>query len=183
MAEQLHPDISRIILSEQDIKDVVTSLGAQISKDYEGKNPLVITVLRGAFVFTADLVRAITIPCEVDFMAVSSYGSGVRSSGVARIVKDLDTNIEGRHVVIAEDILDSGLTLSRLMNMLQDRNPASLHVCALAVKDVASRKSAVNPTYVGTHVPDEFIVGYGLDYAERYRNLPYVGVLRPEVYS
>lgn len=183
MAEQLHPDIERVILSEQDIKDIVARLGSEVSRDYAGKNPLVITVLRGAFIFTADLARAITIPCAVDFMAVSSYGSGVRSSGVCRIVKDLDTNIEGRHVVIAEDILDSGLTLSRLMNMLNDRKPASLAVCAFAVKDVADRKSAVEPKYVGTHVPDEFIVGYGLDYAERYRNLPYVGVLKPEVYS
>ncbi|MBP3893986.1 MAG: hypoxanthine phosphoribosyltransferase [Atopobiaceae bacterium] len=183
MAEQQHPDIERVILSEQDIKEIVERLGSEVSRDYAGKNPLVITVLRGAFIFTADFVRAITIPCEVDFMAVSSYGSGVRSSGVARIVKDLDTNIEGRHVVIAEDVLDSGLTLSRLMNMLNDRKPASISVCAFVVKDVADRTSAVEPKYVGAHVPDEFIVGYGLDYAERYRNLPYVGVLKPEVYS
>ena len=158
MSEQLHPDIDRVILSEEDIKEIVARLGKEISEDYADKNPLIIAVLRGAFVFMADFVRAIDVPCTMDFMAVSSYGSGTKSSGRVRIVKDLDTNIEGRHVIIAEDILDSGLTLSHLM-------------------------PAVAPTYVGTHVPDEFIVGYGLDYAEQYRNLPYVGVLKPEVYS
>ena len=183
MAEQLHPDIERIVLSEDEIHRVVTRLGSELSADYADKNPLVITVLRGAFIFTADLVRAITVPCAVDFMAVSSYGSGVTSSGRVRIVKDLDTPIEGRHVIIAEDVLDSGLTLSRLIPMLNMRGPASIRVCAFTVKDVPNRTSAVEPDYVGTHVPNEFIVGYGLDYAERYRNLPYVGVLKPEVYS
>ena len=183
MAEQLHPDIESIILSEQDINDIVSRLGAEISEDYADKNPLIVAVLRGAFVFTADLVRAITVPCTVDFMAVSSYGSGVKSSGEVRIVKDLDTKIEGRHVVIAEDILDSGLTLSYLLKLLGDRKPASIRICAFAVKDVPGRTSAVEPAYVGTHVPNDFIVGYGLDYAEHYRNLPYIGVLKPEVYS
>ena len=183
MSEQLHPDIEHVILSEEDIKQIVTRLGDEISADYADKNPLVITVLRGAFVFTADLVRAIKVPCTVDFMAVSSYGSGTKSSGEVRIVKDLDTKIEGRHVVIAEDILDSGLTLSYLMRLLGERHPASIRICAFAVKDVPGHKPAVAPTYVGTHVPDEFIVGYGLDYAERYRNLPFVGVLKPEVYT
>lgn len=183
MAEQLHPDIESIILSEQDINDIVSRLGAEISEDYADKNPLIVAVLRGAFVFTADLVRAITVPCTVDFMAVSSYGSGVKSSGEVRIVKDLDTKIEGRHVVIAEDILDSGLTLSYLIRLLGERHPASIRICAFSVKDVPGHKPAVAPTYVGTHVPDQFIVGYGLDYAEHYRNLPYIGVLKPEVYS
>jgi len=183
MSEQLHPDIEKVVLSEQDIQDIVARLGAEISVDYADKNPLIVAVLRGAFVFMADLVRAITVPCTVDFMAVSSYGAGVRSSGEVRIVKDLDTKIEGRHVIIAEDILDSGLTLSYLMRLLGERHPASLRICAFSVKDVPGKKPAVAPTYVGTHVDDNFIVGYGLDYAEHYRNLPYVGILKPEVYS
>ncbi len=183
MAEQLHPDIESVILSEQDIKEIVARLGAEISVDYKDKNPLVVAVLRGAFVFMADLVRAITVPCTVDFMAVSSYGASTKSSGEVRIVKDLDSKIEGRHLIIAEDILDSGLTLSYLMRLLEERHPASIRICAFSVKDVAGHKSAVVPTYVGTHVPDKFIVGYGLDYAEQYRNLPYVGVLKPEVYA
>ncbi|MBQ9317869.1 MAG: hypoxanthine phosphoribosyltransferase [Atopobiaceae bacterium] len=183
MSEQLHPDIESIVLSEQDIKDIVARLGAEISIDYADKNPLIVAVLRGAFVFMADLVRAVTVPCTVDFMAVSSYGTGVKSSGEVRIVKDLDTKIEGRHVIIAEDILDSGLTLSYLMRLLEERHPASIRICAFSVKDVPGKKPAVAPTYVGTHVADNFIVGYGLDYAEHYRNLPYVGILKPEVYS
>lgn len=176
-------DIESIILSKEDIQEIVQRMGAEISRDYEGKNPLIIAVLRGAFVFTADLMRAITIPCAVDFMAVSSYGDGVKSSGVVRIIKDLDTKIEGRDIIIAEDILDSGLTLSYLIDLLQARNPASIHVATFAVKDIAGKVPAIDPRYVGTHVPDAFIVGYGLDYAEKYRNLPYIGVLKPEVYS
>ena len=183
MTEQLHPDIESIILSEQDIREIVCGLGERISEDYADKNPLIISVLRGAFMFTADLMRAITVPCAVDFMAVSSYGDGVKSSGVVQIIKDLSTKIEGRHVIIAEDILDSGLTLSYLINLLEARNPASVKVAAFAVKDIPGKVSAVKPAYVGTHVPNEFIVGYGLDYAEQYRNLPFVGVLKPEVYS
>ncbi len=183
MAEQLHPDVESIILSEQDVSEIVERLGREISVDYADKDPLIVAVLRGAFVFTADLMRAITVPCTVDFMAVSSYGSGVKSSGEVRIVKDLDTKIEGRDVIIAEDILDSGLTLSYLIRLLGERHPASIRICAFAVKDVPGNKPAVAPTYVGTHVPDKFVVGYGLDYAEHYRNLPYVGVLKPEVYS
>ena len=183
MTYEPNPDISKVILSEDDIKEIVQRLGNEISMDYRDKNPLVVAVLRGAFVFAADLVRSITVPCTVDFMAVSSYGAGTKSSGRVRIVKDLDTNIEGRHVIFAEDILDSGLTLSYLMKLFDGRGAASIRICALAVKDVPGRKPAVAPTYVGTHVPDEFIVGYGLDYAEHYRNLPFVGVLKPEVYS
>lgn len=179
----MHPDVESVILSEEDIKQIVTRLGAEISADFADKNPLIVAVLRGAFVFTADLVRAITVPCTVDFMAVSSYGDGVKSSGVVRIVKDLDTKIEGRHVIIAEDILDSGLTLSYLVDLLKGRDAASVSICAFSIKDVAGHTPAVVPDYVGTHVPDEFIVGYGLDYAEHYRNLPYVGALKPEVYN
>ena len=182
MAE-LHPDIEEILLSEQDIKDIVNKVGAEITRDYADKNPLVIAVLRGAVVFMADIMRAIECPLSIDFMAVSSYGDGVKSSGVVRIVKDLDTKIEGRHVIIVEDVLDSGLTLSYLVRMLQSRNPASIEIAAFVVKDIEGKKPAVEPRYVGAHVPNAFVVGYGLDYAERYRNLPFVGVLKPCVYE
>lgn len=182
MAE-LHPDIEEILLDEQDIKDIVKKVGAEITRDYADKNPLVIAVLRGAVVFMADIMRAIECPLSIDFMAVSSYGDGVKSSGVVRIVKDLDTKIEGRHVIIIEDVLDSGLTLSYLVRMLQSRNPASIEIAAFLVKDIEGKRPAIDPRYVGTHVPDKFVVGYGLDYAERYRNLPFVGVLKPCVYE
>lgn len=182
MAE-LHPDIEEILLDEQDIKDIVKKVGAEITRDYADKNPLVIAVLRGAVVFMADIMRAIECPLSIDFMAVSSYGDGVKSSGVVRIVKDLDTKIEGRHVIIVEDVLDSGLTLSYLVRMLQSRNPASIEIAAFLVKDIEGKRPAIDPRYVGTHVPDKFVVGYGLDYAERYRNLPFVGVLKPCMYE
>jgi len=182
MAE-LHPDIEEILLDEQDIKDIVNKVGAEITRDYADKNPLVIAVLRGAVVFMADIMRAIECPLSIDFMAVSSYGDGVKSSGVVRIVKDLDTKIEGRHVIIVEDVLDSGLTLSYLVRMLKSRNPASIEIAAFLVKDIEGKRPAIDPRYVGTHVPDKFVVGYGLDYAERYRNLPFVGVLKPCVYE
>lgn len=182
MAE-LHPDIQEILLDKQDIEDIVKKVGAEITRDYADKNPLVIAVLRGAVVFMADIMRAIECPLSIDFMAVSSYGDGVKSSGVVRIVKDLDTKIEGRHVIIVEDVLDSGLTLSYLVRMLKSRNPASIEIAAFLVKDIEGKRPAVDPRYVGTHVPDKFVVGYGLDYAERYRNLPYVGILKPSVYE
>lgn len=182
MAE-LHPDIEEILLDEQDINDIVKKVGSEITRDYADKNPLVIAVLRGAVVFMADIMRAIECPLSIDFMAVSSYGDGVKSSGVVRIVKDLDTKIEGRHVIIVEDVLDSGLTLSYLVRMLKSRNPASIEIAAFLVKDIEGKRPAVDPRYVGTHVPDKFVVGYGLDYAERYRNLPFVGVLKPSVYE
>ncbi|WP_455139055.1 hypoxanthine phosphoribosyltransferase [Thermophilibacter sp.] len=181
--EALHPDVEKVLFSEDDIRDIVASVGAQITRDYKDRNPLIVAVLRGAVVFTADLMRAIECPLSVDFMAVSSYGDGVKSSGVVRIVKDLDTKLEGRDVIIVEDILDSGLTLSYLVRLLESRGPASVEVAAFLVKDVPGNTPAVKPRYVGAHVPDEFIVGYGLDYAERYRNLPYIGVLKPEVYE
>ena len=166
--EQIHPDVSKVILSEEDIKGIVARMGAEITKDYAGKNPLLIAVLRGAVVFMGDVMRAI---------------DGAVSSGVVRIVKDLDTKIEGRDVLIIEDILDSGLTLKYLMKNLRSRHPASLEIAAFLVKDVPGQETAVTPRYVGAHVPDEFIVGYGLDFAERYRNLPYIGILKPEVYG
>ena len=175
--EQIHPDVESVVLSEQDIKDIVTRMGAEITRDYAGKNPLLIAVLRGAVVFMGDVMRAIDCELGIDFMAVSSYGDGAKSSGVVRIVKDLDTKIEGRDVLIIEDILDSGLTLSYLMKNLRSRKPASLEIAAFLVKDVEGQTAAVKPRYVGAHVPDSFIVGYGLDFAERYRNLPYVGVI------
>ena len=176
-------DKGSVLLSEQDIKDIVTRMGAEITRDYAGKNPLLIAVLRGAVVLMGDVMRAIDCELGIDFMAVSSYGDGAKSSGVVRIVKDLDTKIEGRDVIIIEDILDSGLTLSYLMKNLRSRKPASLEIAAFLVKDVEGQTAAVKPRYVGAHVPDSFIVGYGLDFAERYRNLPYIGVLKPEVYG
>ena len=181
--EALHPDVSEVVLSEEDIKAINARMGDAITADYKDKNPLVVAVLKGAVVFTADIMRAIKCPIAVDFMAVSSYGDGVKSSGVVRIVKDLDTKVEGRDVLIVEDILDSGLTLSYLIRMLEARGANSVKVAAFLVKDVEGKKPAVKPEYVGSHVPDEFIVGYGLDFAERYRNLPYIGILKPEVYS
>ncbi len=178
-----HNDIQEVLLDEESIHEINRKLGEAITKDYADKNPLVISVLRGAVIFTADLIREIKCPLGIDFMAVSSYGDSTKSSGTVRILKDLDTEIEGRHVLIAEDVLDSGLTLDFLMDMLKNRKPASIEVVAFAVKDVEGRESAIEPKYVGCHVGDEFIVGYGLDYAEQYRNLPYIGVLKPEIYS
>ena len=183
----VHEDVSRILFSEQDLSNRVAEMGAAITRDYADatreEGLILISVLRGAAIFMADLAREIKLPLEMDYMAISSYGSGVKSSGVVRILKDLDAKIEGRDVLIVEDILDSGITLSYLIKMLESRNPKSVKVAAFLVKDVEGKKPAVHPEYVGTHVPDAFIVGYGLDYAERYRNLPYIGVLKPEVYS
>lgn len=181
--EALHPDIQEVLFSEDEIKSIVSRMGDEITRDYADKNPLIVSVLRGAIVFTADLVRCIRCPLSIDFMAVSSYGEGVKTSGVVRIVKDLDTKIEGRDVLITEDILDSGLTLNYLIRLLESRSPASVEVATFLVKDIPGNTPAVTPRYVGAHVPDAFVVGYGLDFAERYRNLPYLGVLKPEVYS
>ena len=158
-------------------------MGEQISRDYAGKDLVLIAVLRGAVVFMGDLMRAIDVPLSIDFMAVSSYGANAKSSGIVRIVKDLDMDIKGRDVLIVEDILDSGLTLKYLMQNLSNRGPASLEVATFLWKDVEGKQAAIDPKYVGTHCPDAFVVGYGLDYAEHYRNLPYVGILKPEVYS
>ena len=176
MASQ-HPDIEKVLFTREDIDGIVSRLGEEITRDYAGKDLVLIAVLRGAVVFMGDL------PTNIDFMAVSSYGDGVKSSGIVRIIKDLDIDIRGRDVLIVEDILDSGLTLKYLMKNLESRKPASLEVAAFLWKDVEDRVSAITPKYVGTHCPDAFVVGYGLDYAERYRNLPYLGILKPEVYS
>lgn len=182
----MHEDVSRIIISEEEIQQRVRDLGEAISRDYAdlvGKEGIIlVSVLRGAAIFMADLARAIEIPLEMDYMAVSSYGKAAKSSGVVNIQKDLSGSITGRHVVIAEDILDSGLTLRYLLNNLESRKPASISVCSLLVKN-REREVDVECRYVGFECPDEFIVGYGLDYAERYRNLPYIGVLKPEIYE
>ena len=175
-------DVKKVLLSEEELHAKVAELGAQITKDYEGKNLLLVTVLKGAVVFLADLMRTIDQPAEIDFMVVSSYGSGVKSSGVVKIVKDLDINLEGKDILIVEDILDSGMTLDYIKGMLQDRNPSSIRICALLDKP-ARRKVDLQADYVGFTLPDEFVIGYGLDYDEKYRNLPYIGVLKPEVYS
>ena len=179
----LHKDVERVLFSEEDIKAIVARMGAEISRDYEGKDLVLVAVLRGAVVFMGDLMRAVTCPLAIDFMAVSSYGDKAKSSGIVRIIKDLDIDIKGRDVLIVEDILDSGLTLKYLMKNLSSRHPASLEVATFLYKDVEGKQAAIEPKYVGTHCPDAFVVGYGLDFAERYRNLPYVGVLKPEVYS
>src|SRR5689334_25071112 len=173
---QTEPQIGEILVQADQLKNRIKELGEQISRDYASKDLLLIGVLKGAVFFLADLMRQISIPCEVDFMAVSSYGSATDSSGVVRILKDLDTPIEGRDVLIVEDIVDSGLTLQYLMRNLGARNPASLEVCALLTKP--DRRKVELPTrYVGFEIPDKFAIGYGLDVAERYRNLPYVAAL------
>ena len=168
--------------SEEELEAKCAELGAQISKDYEGKNLLLVSVLKGAVVFMTDLMRHITVPCSIDFMVVSSYGSGVKTSGVVKIVKDLDADLAGKDLLIVEDILDTGMTLHYLKQLLQDRNPNSIRIATLLDKP-ERRRAAVRADYVGYQVPDEFVVGYGLDYDEKYRNLPYVGILKPEVYK
>ncbi|HEY5548811.1 MAG TPA: hypoxanthine phosphoribosyltransferase [Coriobacteriia bacterium] len=178
----MHPDVESVIISEEQIRERVAELGQQISRDYEGDSVLLVAVLRGAVLFVADLARAIDIPVELDFMAVSSYGSSTKSSGVVRILKDLDEQIEGRHVLVVEDILDTGLTLKYLLKNLASRKPASLEVVTLLSKE-GKQRVPISCKYIGFSVPDEFVIGYGLDYAERYRNLPYVGVLRPAAYQ
>lgn len=178
----MNQDIEKVLLSEQEIAAKVKEIGAKISEDYAGKDPIIISVLKGSFMFMADLVRAITIPCTVDFMSVSSYGSGTKSSGEVKIVKDFDNSIDGRHVIIVEDILDSGRTLSYLMKTLKARGAESIALCTFLDKP-ERRVVPVEVAYSGFRVPDSFIVGYGLDYDQRYRNLPYVGVLKASVYG
>ena len=175
-------DIEKVLLSEEAIAAKVKELGAQIAKDYADKNPLIVSVLRGSFVFMADLVRAIDVPCTVDLMSVSSYGGGTTSTGEVKITKDFDVSIEGRHLIIVEDILDSGRTLSYLMKTLKARGAASIALCTFLDKP-ERRVVPVEVAYKGFTVPDAFIVGYGLDYDQKYRNLPYVGVLKPSVYE
>ena len=177
-----HSDIQSVLISEEALAAKVAEMGQAISRDFAGKKLIVIGVLKGSVVFMSDLIRQITIPVEMDFMAVSSYGAGVKTTGVVKILKDLDRLIEGYDVLVVEDILDSGMTLSYLTEMLRDRNPASIHIATLLDKP-ERRKVDIAPDYVGFTVPDEFVVGYGLDYCQKYRNLPYIGVLKPEVYG
>ncbi len=175
-------DVERVLISEQEIAEKVKEIGRQISKDYEGQRLLVITILKGSVIFAADLLREIKIPVEIDFMCLSSYGSGSESSGVVRIVKDLNNPIEGMNVLIIEDILDSGNTLSHLTKLLETRNPKSVRIATLLDKP-DRRKTQVDVAYKGFTIPDEFVIGYGLDYDEKYRNLPFVGVLKRSVYE
>ena len=181
-ADPDHPDIEKVLVSEQQIAQRLREMGEAISEHYDGEQVVVTAVLKGAFIVLADLAREIAVDTVFDFMAVSSYGAATRSSGVVRILKDLDVDIEGRHVLIVEDIVDSGLTLSYLLKNLRARGPKSVEVAALLVKPEAL-KVDLDVRWTGFEVPNEFVVGYGLDYAERYRNLPYIGTLKPEVYA
>lgn len=179
----LDSDIDHILVSEEQLKAKVAELGAAVSRDYAGKDLLLVSILKGGAVFMADLMRAVTIPCCIDFMVVSSYGgANTESTGLVKIIKDLDADLSGRHVLLVEDILDTGVTLSNLVPMLKLRNPASVRLCTILSKP-SRRKADIEPDYLGFEVPDEFVVGYGLDYDEKYRNLPYVGVLKPEIYK
>lgn len=175
-------DVAEILYTEDQLAEIVARMGRQISEDYRDKNLFMISVLKGSLIFMADLMRAVTIPCSIDFLSVSSYGVGTTTTGAVRILKDLDDSLEGKDLLIVEDILDSGVTLSFLMKNLSARNPRSIRLCTLLDKP-ERRKVDIHADYVGAQVPDEFIVGYGLDYAEKYRNLPYIGVLKPEIYQ
>jgi hypoxanthine phosphoribosyltransferase len=179
----VHKDIEEVLITQKQLQQKVAELGRQITDDYEGRKPLLLLcVLKGALMFLADLARAIDLPLEMDFMVISSYGNATESSGVVRIVKDLEEPIAGKHVLVVDDIVDSGLTLNYLLGVLRTRNPASLRVCTLLDK-VKERDKVMTPDYIGFQVADRFVVGYGLDYAQHYRNLPYIGVLKPSVYQ
>lgn len=183
----MHKDIEEILFTEDEISQRITELGSQITSDYKeraeaGETIIMISVLRGAAIFMADLVRSVELPIEMDYMAISSYGNGAKSSGVVRILKDLSSEIKGSHVLVAEDILDSGLTLKYLLKMLASREPASIEVVTLLRKKTL-QQAKIDCKYIGFECPDQFIVGYGLDYAEKYRNLPYIGVLKSEIYG
>lgn len=175
-------DIKEILYTEEQLKELTKTLGGKISKDYEGKELVLVGILKGSILFMADLIRSITIPCTMDFMAVSSYGNSSESSGIVRILKDLDFVIEGKDVLIVEDIIDSGTTLAYLMDYLKRRNPRSIEITCLLNKP-ERRKVEIPVKYIGSDVPDFFLVGYGLDYAEKYRNLPYIGILKEEIYT
>ena len=177
---ELERGVEQVLIDDDRLQDRIAELGTEISADYAGRDLLLVGVLKGAVFFMADLMRRLTMPCEIDFMAISSYGAATDSSGVVRILKDLDINIEGRNVLVVEDIIDSGLTLSYLVRSLQAREPTSLDVCALLTKP-QRRENDVDVRYVGFEIPNRFVVGYGLDFAERYRNLPYVAVLHPDL--
>lgn len=179
----MRDDIQTVLVTEEQLRAKVAELGAQVSRDYAGRDLLLVSILKGAVVFMADLMRAVTIPCSIDFMVVSSYGgTNTESTGLVKIVKDLDADLSGRDVLIVEDVLDTGVTLSNLVPMLKMRHPNSVRICAILDKP-ARRKTDIRADYIGFEVPDAFVVGYGLDYDEKYRNLPFVGVLKPEVYG
>jgi hypoxanthine phosphoribosyltransferase len=178
----MHADVEEVLLSGEEIQARVAELGAQLAADYEGRDPVLVSVLKGSIIFLGDLVRAMPIPLAIDLMEVSSYGASTESSGQVRILKDLSTSIEGREVIVVEDIIDTGLTLNYLLRYLHDKGPASIRICCLLDKP-ARRLAPIEIDYRGFTIPDRFVIGYGLDYAERYRNLPYIGVLRPSVYS
>ncbi len=178
----MHGDIQEILLTSEKIQAKVIELGEQLTTDYQGKNLLLLGTLKGAVPFIADLARAINLPLEIDYMAISSYGNSTQSSGVVRILKDLEGPVQNKHVLIVEDIVDSGLTLHYLMDVLRQRKPLSLRVCALLDK-LRERVKPVELDYTGFRIPNQFVVGYGLDYAQRYRNLPYIGILKPSVYQ
>jgi hypoxanthine phosphoribosyltransferase len=181
-ATTIHADVQEVLLTEDQIQARVSELGAQLNGDYAGLEPVLISVLKGSIVFLADLVRGMELPLSIDIMEVSSYGAATETSGQVRILKDLSNPIEGRHVIVVEDIIDTGLTLNYLLRYLREKGPASLRICCLLDKP-ARRLTEIPIDYVGFTIPDRFVVGYGLDYGERYRNLPYVGVLRPSVYG
>ena len=178
----MHRDVESIMITEEQLKIRVAEIAAKLDKEYEGKKPLMVGILKGSVMFYADLLRAMKIPVEMDFMAISSYGAGSRSSGEVKLIKDLDRKIEGKHVIIIEDIIDSGYTLSYLKRMLYSRKPESVKICALLDK-YSRRVVPIEADYKGFDIEDEFVIGYGLDYAERYRNLPYIGILKRSVYE
>jgi hypoxanthine phosphoribosyltransferase len=178
----MHKDIAEVLISEERLRARVAELGEQITRDYQGKNILLLGTLKGAVPFIADLARAIELPVEIDYMAVASYGDSTHSSGIVRIIKDLEGPIDNKHLLIIEDIIDSGLTLHYLVDLLKRRNPLSLQICTLLDKE-RERIKQIKTHYIGFTIPDKFVVGYGLDYAQRYRNLPYIGILKPSVYE
>lgn len=180
--ENMANDIEKVLLTKEDIKEITDRLGKQIAEDYRGKNLVLVSVLKGSVIFMADLMRAIDRPLEIDFMVVSSYGNGTNTSGQVKIIKDLDLDLSGQDLLLVEDILDTGNTLHSLLKILSMRNPNSIKICTFLDKP-ERRIAPITADYVGATVPDEFVVGYGLDYAQMYRNLPYLGVLKPEIYK
>lgn len=182
MIKGVENDIERVLVSKEEIKKIIKKLARQISEDYKDKNLLMVSVLKGSILFMSDLMKELTIHCRIDFMAMSSYAGGIKSKGVAKIVKDLDMSVEGYDVLIVEDILDSGITLTYIMELLGSRKPSSIKICTMLDKP-NRRKTGLQADYVGKVIPDEFVIGFGLDYDEKYRNLPFVGVLKERVYK
>ncbi len=182
MGANMQNDMAEILLEQGEIQKRIAELGREISKDYDGEEIVLICILKGAVMFFADLARALSVHVQMDFMGISSYGDGFKTSGIVRIAKDVDISITGRHVLIVEDIMDSGLTLNHLTKLLESRNPASMKIACLLDKP-ERRECEITPDYCGFEIPNKFVVGYGLDYCGRYRNLPYVGVLKPEIYE